>query len=100
MPQWEHSAILSIFINLTVIKILILSLSEWPFNTVLTVHSHREASDEAAYASPRLKLRRSPMSKHLIIRWSSTLVSRGGSYETLHLYYLALDFKWSSMPNL
>ena len=78
-----------------VIKIFV---SEWPFYTGFTVRSHilsanGEASDGTAYASTRLKLRRSPMSFHQIIRWSSTLVNRGGSDETVHLCYLALDFK-------
>ena len=38
MLQGEHSAILSTFINLPfVIKISVLSIFEWPFNTGLTV---------------------------------------------------------------
>ena len=70
----EHSSILSTFIKLTVvIKTFVLSLSEWPFYTGFTVRSHllsanRDASDEAAYASTRLKRRWSPMSNYLIIR--------------------------------
>ena len=39
MLQWEHSAILSTFIKLSfVIKIYVLSIFEWPFNTGFTVY--------------------------------------------------------------
>ena len=38
MFQWEHSAILLTFINLPfVIKIFVLSIFEWPFDTGFTV---------------------------------------------------------------
>ena len=39
MLQWEHSAILSIFIKLPfVINICVLSIFEWPLKTGFTVH--------------------------------------------------------------
>ena len=39
MLQGEHSAILSTFIKLPfVIKIFVLSIFEWPFKTVFSVH--------------------------------------------------------------
>ena len=41
MLQWEHSALLSTFIKqLFVIKILVLSIFEWPLKTGFTVTSY------------------------------------------------------------
>ena len=43
MLQWEHSAIPLTFIKLPfVIKIFVLSIFEWPFNTGFTVHDLKD----------------------------------------------------------